>query len=102
MHTHDAAREAGLGTLADLGFFGLDDQPDDDPVIVTGRKATRNHRLTDAEKEPHRLISRERAAGEHGFAHLKLPTVAAHRRPYRPLSGRRSRTFLGRRSLTRT
>ncbi|GAA3188324.1 hypothetical protein GCM10010451_42240 [Streptomyces virens] len=23
---------------ADLGFFGLDDQPDDDPVIVTGRK----------------------------------------------------------------
>ncbi|MBA8945705.1 hypothetical protein ACWDY7_25140 [Streptomyces calvus] len=167
------AREAGLGTLADLGFFGLDDQPDDDPVIITGRKATRNHRLTDAEKEAHRLISRERAVGEHGFAHHKSwriltkirtharhattllralvlantgaeanrrspprsdhdadrqesvtpgphqphpqphelrnqhetipsPAVPAHRRPYRPLSGRRSRTFLGRRSLTRT
>ncbi|WP_240496487.1 transposase family protein [Streptomyces torulosus] len=35
-------REAGLGALADLGFVGLDDKPDDDPVIITGRKATRN------------------------------------------------------------
>ncbi|MEV6619265.1 hypothetical protein AB0N31_36565, partial [Streptomyces sp. NPDC051051] len=52
-------REAGLGALADLGFVGLDDQPDDDPVIITGRKATRNHQLTDAEKEANRLISRE-------------------------------------------
>ncbi|CAL9329123.1 transposase family protein [Streptomyces sp. enrichment culture] len=32
-------REAGLGALADLGFVGLDDKPDD-PVILTGRKAT--------------------------------------------------------------
>ncbi|MFI5571764.1 transposase family protein [Streptomyces sp. NPDC051740] len=63
-------REAGLGALADLGFVGLDDQPDE-PVIITGRKATRNHQLTDAEKEANRLISRERAAVEHGFAHLK-------------------------------
>lgn len=63
-------REAGLGALADLGFVGLDDQPDDDPVI-TGRKATRNHQLADAEKEANRLISRERAAVEHGFAHLE-------------------------------
>ncbi|MFF5160774.1 hypothetical protein ACFY3N_31940 [Streptomyces sp. NPDC000348] len=37
-------REAGLGALADLGFVGLDDQPDDAPVIVTGRKPARNHR----------------------------------------------------------
>ncbi|MGP4084427.1 transposase family protein [Streptomyces sp. KR55] len=63
-------REAGLGALADLGFVGLDDDPDD-PVIITGRKATRNHRLTDAEKEANRLLSRERAAVEHGFANLK-------------------------------
>lgn len=70
-------REAGLGALADLGFVGLDDQPDDDPVITTGRKATRNHRLTDAEKEANRLISRERAAGEHGFAHLKSWRILA-------------------------
>ncbi|GGS76722.1 hypothetical protein [Streptomyces griseoviridis] len=63
-------REAGPGALADLGFAGLDDQRDDDPVIITGREATRNHRLTDAEKEANRLISRGRAAGEHGSAHL--------------------------------
>ncbi|MEV5936412.1 transposase family protein [Streptomyces sp. NPDC052079] len=31
-------REARLGALADLGFVGLDDDPDD-PVIVTGRRA---------------------------------------------------------------
>jgi DDE superfamily endonuclease len=63
-------REAGLGALADLGFVGLDDKPDD-PVIITGRKATRNHRLTATEKEANRLVSRERAANEHGFANLK-------------------------------
>ncbi|MFB7457034.1 hypothetical protein [Streptomyces sp. NPDC056188] len=63
-------REAGLGALADLGFVGLDDDPDD-PVIVTGRKATRGHPLTDAQKEANRLVSRERAAIEHGFADLK-------------------------------
>ncbi|UQA91136.1 transposase family protein [Streptomyces halobius] len=63
-------REAGLGALADLGFVGLDEGPDD-PVVITGRKATRNHRLTSAEKEANRLVSRERAAVEHGFANLK-------------------------------
>ncbi|MFD7704811.1 hypothetical protein [Streptomyces caelestis] len=26
-------------------------EADDDPVIITGRRAIRNHRLTDAEKE---------------------------------------------------
>ncbi|WNZ09654.1 transposase family protein [Streptomyces sp. 11x1] len=50
---------------------GLDDDPDDAPVIITGRKATRSHPLTDAEKEANRLVSRERAAVEHGFANLK-------------------------------
>ncbi|MFM9631042.1 MULTISPECIES: transposase family protein [Streptomyces] len=30
-------REAGLGALADLGLVGLDDDPDDHPVIITGR-----------------------------------------------------------------
>ncbi|MEU6540164.1 transposase family protein [Streptomyces sp. NPDC047000] len=79
-------REAGLGALADLGFVGLDDKPDDDPVIITGRKATRNHRLTAAEKEANRLVSRERAANEHGFANLKTwqnPDQAPHERPAR-------------------
>jgi DDE superfamily endonuclease len=40
-------------------------------VIITGRKATRNHKLTATEKEANRLVSRERAANEHGFANLK-------------------------------
>lgn len=63
-------REAGLGALTDLGFVGLDDDPDD-AVIVTGRRATRGHPLTAAQKEANRLVSRERAANEHGFADLK-------------------------------
>nr|WP_051433567.1 transposase family protein [Streptomyces niveus] len=63
-------REAGLGALADLGFAGLDDDPDD-PVIVTGRRATRGHPLTAAKKQANQLVSRERAANEHGFADLK-------------------------------
>ncbi|MFI5689527.1 transposase family protein [Streptomyces sp. NPDC051636] len=57
--------------MADLGFVGVDDEPDDNPMIITGRKATRNHRLTTAEKEANRLLNRERAAVEHGFANLK-------------------------------
>ncbi|WP_051866383.1 transposase family protein [Streptomyces griseus] len=63
-------REAGLGALADLGFIGLDDDPDD-PVIITGRRAAFGHPLTAAQKQANRLISRERAANEHGFADLK-------------------------------
>jgi hypothetical protein len=69
-------REAGLGAIGDLGFVGLDDDPDD-PVIVTGRKAARNRPLTAAGKEANRLVSRERAANEHGFADLKAWRVLA-------------------------
>jgi DDE superfamily endonuclease len=46
-HDHITARlrAAGLGALADLGFTGLD--PDlDDPVIITGYKATRARKTT--------------------------------------------------------
>ncbi|MEW1601491.1 transposase family protein [Streptomyces sp. NPDC093808] len=38
---------------------------------------TRSHRLTHAEKEANRLISRERAAVEHGFANLKTWRILA-------------------------
>lgn len=41
-------RAACLGALADLSFVGLDDDPDDAPVVFTGGKATGSHRLTDA------------------------------------------------------
>lgn len=63
-------RQAGLGALADLGFVGLDDDPDD-PIVITGRKATRTTPLTTAQKQANQLISSERAAVEHGFADLK-------------------------------
>lgn len=64
-------REAGLGAIGDLGFVGLDDDPDDNPVIITGRRRTGKRPLTDAQKEANRLVSRERAVNEHGFAYLK-------------------------------
>ena len=57
-------RKAGLGAITDLGFVGLDEDPDN-PVIITGRKAARGHPLTAAQKEANKLVSRERAANEH-------------------------------------
>lgn len=44
-------------------------------MIITGRKATRGTPLTTAQKEANRLVSRERAANEHGFANLKAWSV---------------------------
>ncbi|MGW0277331.1 hypothetical protein [Streptomyces sp. NPDC003006] len=47
-------REAGLGALADLGFVGLDNTPEadpDDPVIVTGFKATGARKLNPGQKQ---------------------------------------------------
>jgi hypothetical protein len=72
-HDHICAklRDAGLGALADLGFTGLDDQPADNPVIITGRKATRTRKLTLAEKHANQIIAAGRAPVEHGFAYLK-------------------------------
>jgi DDE superfamily endonuclease len=71
-HNHITAklRAAGLGAICDLGFTALDDDPDN-PVIITGRRAARNRPLTAAQKEANKLVSRERAANEHGFADLK-------------------------------
>jgi hypothetical protein len=63
-------RAADLGALADLGFVGLDDDPDD-PVIVTGYKRTRQKKLTEGQKQANQLIAATRAPNEHGFAALK-------------------------------
>lgn len=63
-------RAASLGTLADLGFFGMNDDADD-PVVVTGFKATRARKLTTSEKDANRVLAAGRAPVEHGFAHLK-------------------------------
>lgn len=63
-------RAAGLGALADLGFLGLDDDGDD-PVVVTGFKATRARKLTPGQKEANRVLAAGRVPVERGFAHLK-------------------------------
>jgi hypothetical protein len=62
-------REHDLGSLADLGFVGLDTS--DDPVVITGRKRKKNTPLTPAEQQVNQLIARERAPVEHGFATWK-------------------------------
>jgi DNA-binding transcriptional regulator YdaS (Cro superfamily) len=72
-HITSKLRDAGLGAIGDLGFIGLDD----DPVIITGRKAARKRPLTPAQKEANKLISRERAANEHAFADLKAWRILA-------------------------
>jgi len=59
-----------LGLICDLGFTTLDDQPDN-PTVITGKRASRHHRLSPAEQHTNRLVSRERLANEHAFNHLK-------------------------------
>ena len=63
-------RDAGLGALADLGFTGLDPDPED-PVIITGCKATRTRKLTPAQRQANQALSAARAPVEHGSATSK-------------------------------
>jgi len=63
-------RTAGLGALADLGFTGLDPDPDD-PVIITGYKSTRTRKTTPAQRHANQALSAARAPVEHGFSDLK-------------------------------
>ena len=71
-HDHIAARlaAAGLGALADLGFTGLDPDPDD-PVIITGYKSTRTSKTTPAQRHANQALSAARAPVEHAFSDLK-------------------------------
>ena len=71
-HDHIAARlrAAGLGALADLGFTGLDPDPED-PVIITGYKSTRTSKTTPAQRQANQALSAARAPVEHGFSDLK-------------------------------
>jgi methylphosphotriester-DNA--protein-cysteine methyltransferase len=59
-----------LGAIGDLGFVGLDTDPDN-PVVITGYKAARTKPLTSAKKQVNELIASVRAVCEHAFAHLK-------------------------------
>ncbi|MFJ9174891.1 transposase family protein [Streptomyces sp. NPDC102360] len=55
-------RDAGLGALADLGFIGLGKDTDsDDPVLITGFKATRATKLNPAHKQANQVLSAARA-----------------------------------------
>lgn len=69
-HIVEHLKTAGLGALADLGFLGLSDTGED-PVVITGYRATKKRKLTPGQKTANKVISAARAAVEHGFAHLK-------------------------------
>jgi hypothetical protein len=66
----DRLRTAGLGALADLGFTGLDPDPED-LVIITGYKATATRKLTLSQRHANQALSAARAPVEHGFSDLK-------------------------------
>ncbi|MFF4349063.1 transposase family protein [Streptomyces sp. NPDC001530] len=63
-------RAVELGAIGDLGFVGLDDDPDNS-VVITGYKAARTKPLIPAKKQVNKLIASVRAVCEHAFAHLK-------------------------------
>ena len=69
-HITGHLRTTGLGALADLGFTGLDPGPED-PVIITGYKATATRKLTPAQRHANQALSAARAPVEHGFSDLK-------------------------------
>jgi hypothetical protein len=69
-HLADRLRAAGLGALADLGFTGLDPDPED-PVIITGYKSTRTRKTTPAQRHANQALSAARAPVEHSFSDLK-------------------------------
>ena len=41
------------------------------PTVIVGRRGSRNHKLTPAEKQVNNLLAAERAGNEHAHAHLK-------------------------------
>jgi hypothetical protein len=63
-------RRHRLAIIVDRYHTRLDDQPDD-PTVMHGRRGSRNHKLTRAEKQVNALLARERVGNEHAHAHLK-------------------------------
>ncbi|WP_443046013.1 transposase family protein [Streptomyces sp. GQFP] len=79
-------REAGLGALADLGFVGLDDQPDDDPVIITepqGHPQPPAHRRGEGGEPPAQPRTRGRRARLRQPQDLAHPHQGPHEHPPR-------------------
>jgi hypothetical protein len=61
---------ADLVLICDRLHTRLDDDRTD-PTVLTGRRASRNHKLTPAETAANTLLAAERATNEHAHAHLK-------------------------------
>ena len=64
-------RRHNLAVIVDRYHTRLDDQPEADPTVMVGRRGSRNHKLTQAEKQVNALLARERVGNEHAHAHLK-------------------------------
>jgi hypothetical protein len=77
-------RETGLGAIADLGFTALDDAPDDNPVIITGRRAARGH-------PPHR---RPEGSEPPGQPRTRGERARLRRSDLRPLRVRKPQQFV--------
>jgi hypothetical protein len=71
LHLPARLREHDLAIIVDRYHTRLDDQPADNPTVMVGRRGSRNHKLTTAEKQVNALLSAERATNEHAHAHLK-------------------------------
>jgi len=71
LHLPERLREHDLAIIVDRYHTRLDDDPDDNPTVIVGRRGARNHQLTTAEKQVNALLAAERAGNEHAHAHLK-------------------------------
>jgi hypothetical protein len=71
LHLPARLRDHDLAIIVDRYHTRLDDQPDTDPSVIVGRRASRNHKLTPAEHQINALLAAERATNEHAHAHLK-------------------------------
>ena len=70
LHIPARLRRHHLAIICDRAHTRLDDQPEQ-PTVIAGRRASRNHKLTPAEKQVNTLLAAERAGNEHAHAHLK-------------------------------
>jgi hypothetical protein len=70
LHLPTRLRHHQLAIIVDRLHTRLDDQPED-PTVLVGRRASRHHKLTPAEKHVNNLLTAERATNEHAHAHLK-------------------------------
>ena len=70
LHLPERLRRHHLAIICDRAHTRLDDQPEQ-PTVIAGRRASRNHKLNPAEKQVNTLLAAERAGNEHAHAHLK-------------------------------